>query len=473
MRAARWIRVWVLSVLTTCVAGVAWPAEQPAAPAPAATESPVITPQQIEADWLLQDVVRKLPPADPATAARPPVTTADDAAGAVDGVKDGTYGFHTSGDAAPWWQVDLGHATPLGRIVVYNRCDGKVEERTGRLEVLLSDDGKTWQPLYRHDGTKFFGQTGGPPLTVEAAGKTARFVRLQLPAAQYFHLDEVEVYPVGGNENVALRKPADQSSVSPWSKPHTKVVAQAADPAPELPEPTYPVAEVLPRGFALAADLRRLGADVSAQEQVLRDVQQRFGQLGSDAAAEERRELYLKARWAVRQMALANPLLDFDDLLFVKRVPGSFTHMSDQYYGWFSRPGGGVFILEDFKSDQPRLRCLTAHFEPGSFLRPDLSHDGTRVLFAYCKHYPALKDEPDKLDKNNVPEDAFYHLYEMNLDGSGLRRLTRGKYDDFDGRYLPTGEIVFLSTRRGQYIQCGEASGHASSDGAMIGPSPS
>ena len=166
-------------------------------------------------------------------------------------------------------------------------------------------------------------------------------------------------------------------------------------------------------------------------------------------------------------MALANPLLDFDDLLFVKRVPGSFTHMSDQYYGWFSRPGGGVFVLEDFKSDQPRLRCLTDAFPPGTFLRPDLSHDGTRVLFAYCKYYPSLKDEPNKLDKNNVPEDAFFHLYEMNLDGSGVRRLTHGKYDDFDGRYLPNGEIVFLSTRRGQYIQCGSESGHASRDGAL------
>ncbi len=365
MCAARWIRVLVLCVLTILVIGAVLPAAEPAAPAPPATEQPVITPQQIEADWLLQDVVRKLPPAEPATAARSPVTTADDAAGAVDGVKDGTYGFHTAGDAVPWWQVDLGHATPLGRIVIYNRCDGKVEDRAARLEVLLSDDGKAWQPLYRHDGTKFFGQTGGPPLTVEAGGKPARLVRLQLPAAQYFHLDEVEIYPAAGSDNVALRKPADQSSVSQWSKPHTKVVAPAAVATPEVPEPTYPVAEVLPRGLALAADLRRLGTDVSSQEQVLRDVQQRFGQLGGDAPAAQRRELYLKARWAVRQMALANPLLDFDDLLFVKRVPGSFTHMSDQYYGWFSRPGGGVFILEDFKSDQPRLRCLTGELAAG------------------------------------------------------------------------------------------------------------
>ena len=53
-----------------------------------------------------------------------------------------------------------------------------------------------------------------------------------------------------------------------------------------------------------------------------------------------------------------------------------------------------------------------------------------------------------------MPEEAFYHVFEMNLDGTGLRQLTHGKYDDFDARYLPDGRIVFLSTRRGQFVRC-------------------
>jgi cytochrome c553 len=56
-----------------------------------------------------------------------------------------------------------------------------------------------------------------------------------------------------------------------------------------------------------------------------------------------------------------------------------------------------------------------------------------------------------------VPEDAFYHVFEMNIDGSGRRQLTRGRYDDFDARYLPSGEIVFLSTRKGAFLQCTKA----------------
>jgi len=47
-----------------------------------------------------------------------------------------------------------------------------------------------------------------------------RFVRLQIPSPQpiFFHLDEVEVYGPGPDaKNLALHRPADQSSLSIWS----------------------------------------------------------------------------------------------------------------------------------------------------------------------------------------------------------------------------------------------------------------
>lgn len=428
-------------------------------------DAAVITASQIEADWLLQDVVRNLPAisTDRRRAAVVNITTQQDAAGGCDGVKDGTFGFHTSNGPNPWWQVDLGEAQPLSRIVIYNRCDGDVEDRAGRLKVLLSDDGENWSQLYQHDGSKFFGCTNGKPLTVPADAKNARFVRVQIPGSQYFHLDEVEVYRTGSDKNVALRRPADQSSTSQWSKVHVVELNVNRQDALTNAEPAYPTAEVVDRGLKLAESLSRLGVDAMSWTQTLKDI--RATGSPADASTDQRRASYLRARWTVREMTLANPLLDFDDLLFVKRVPGTFTHMSDQYYGWFSRPGGGLHVLQNFKTDSAKLRCLTADFESGSFLRPDISYDGRRVLFAYCKYYPNLRSEANKLDKSNVPEDAFYHLFEMNLDGTGLRQLTHGKYDDFDGRYLPSGEIVFLSTRRGQYVQCGKATGETSSDG--------
>lgn len=210
-----------------------------------------------------------------------------------------------------------------------------------------------------------------------------------------------------------------------------------------------PIPMIVRRGRQLAEKLTALGADVSDQLAALEEVEDTYKNLPADA----RRQGYLDARWAVRRMALRNPLLDFEQIVFTKRVPPAFPHMSDQYYGWWSRPGGGLFILEGFKGEQPRVRCITEGWPEGSFLRPILSFDGQRVLFAHAKYYKHVQGIKNKTDKANMPEDAYYHIYEMNIDGSGVRRLTRGKYDDFDARYLPDGDIVFLSTRKGQAIQ--------------------
>ncbi|MHB0956585.1 MAG: HzsA-related protein [Pirellulaceae bacterium] len=396
---------------------------------------------QIEADWLRQAVVRSLP------SVGLQITPPQDAAGGCDGVLDGHFGFHTSAQENPWWQVDLGQVLPLDRITIFNRGDG-VAERAAHLKILVSDNGQAWQSLYEHDGSVFHGFTDQKPLQVAANDCQARYVRVQLPGTTYLHLDEVEIYCEGGSENVALRKPADQSSVSEWS-------SWCPAERPEILDASgYPVAEVIGRGFKLAADLHAQGLDVQDSLTTLETIAGQLAALPAEGSTESTRALFLQAQWVIRDLTFRNPLLDFDDLLLVQRVPGSFTHMSDQYYGWFSRPGGGLYVLEDFKTDHPRLRPLTAELPAGSVLRPDISFDGQRVLFAYCKYYPGLADEPNKLDKRNVPEDAFYHLYEMNLDGTGLRRLTYGKYDDFDGRYLPDGRIVFLSTRRGQDVQC-------------------
>ena len=48
----------------------------------------------------------------------------------------------------------------------------------------------------------------------------------------------------------------------------------------------------------------------------------------------------------------------------------------------------------------------------------------------------------------------YYHLYEINIDGSGLKRLSDGPYDDFEPCYLPDGDIVFVSSRCKRWVQC-------------------
>ena len=60
------------------------------------------------------------------------------------------------------------------------------------------------------------------------------------------------------------------------------------------------------------------------------------------------------------------------------------------------------------------------------------------MLFCYKAH-----DEPS------------FHLYEMGLDGSGLRQLTDSPYDDIEPIYLPDGRIAFTTTRSNSYVRCG------------------
>ncbi len=397
--------------------------------------------QQVEADWLLQEVYRHA--ASPSR-----VTPEADAAGGVDGVKNGRWGFHTNAAALPWWQVDLGASQPLVRVVLWNRCDAN-GERNHRIMVRLSDDAKEWRTVYTHNGTAFLGQADGKPLVVDLAGQAGRYVRVQLGHTDYLHLDEVEVYGLTDPaRNIALHRPATQVGISTWSVGHS-----AGRPI-DFRKRT---SEVLGNCRRLIDDCGKAGEGDSVAP-ARSEVEAIASAIEGARGVEAERSAFLRARRLQRTLTLtaAAPLLDFEAILLAKRVPGTYNHMSDQYYGWWSRPGGGLCILRGFRDDSPTVECITQGVrEPGSFLRPALSYDGRKVLFAWCRYYPSVAGEKNKLNKANIPEDAFYHLFEIGIDGTGLRQLTRGKYDDFDGRYLPDGRIVFLSTRRGQSLQVG------------------
>ena len=158
----------------------------------------------------------------------------------------------------------------------------------------------------------------------------------------------------------------------------------------------------------------------------------------SPATAEALKELYLAVRKIKRAIQFKNPVLDFTQLLLVDNpLPGGpiWDHESGQRHGFNARPGGRLLILDGL-SPAGKVRLLAPE-KPGSFLRPDLSFDGKKVVFSFKPHN----------------EDAF-HLYEIGIDGSGGRQITFGQYDDLDPIYLPDGRILFTSTRCHTYVRC-------------------
>lgn len=118
-------------------------------------------------------------------------STSNDPQGAVDGIKNGKFGFHTDKQLNPWWQVDLGKQGALNEVIVYNRLDYN-PERSRTIQLLLSNDGTNWKTEYVHNG-EVFGGIDGNPLKIRLNGKDARYLRLQLHGTTYFHLDEVEI----------------------------------------------------------------------------------------------------------------------------------------------------------------------------------------------------------------------------------------------------------------------------------------
>ena len=441
----------------------------------------------VEADWVEQDrqVTRELAEAraerqdGPCRVNARGVTTNQDAAGGCDGVKSGYWGFHTaSSQQDPWWQVDLGATHRLDRVVVYNRTDRGTSRRSLRLCVLVAGEGDrpAFKEVHRHDGKPFGGVKEGKPLVVKLSDKnvTARVVRLAVPGRCSFALDEIKVYATDApGKNIALGRPAGQKSVGPYSfarKMSAKDCERSMrDPAslPDLPmRAEFTLAHtrhVVGKGRKLA---KRLQSDATASRLKpllarLDRIDKRLVELKSAERVPEadRRRIYLDARRVVRRIAFSNPLLDFDKILFVKRHdPRGVYHMCDQYYGFNAIPGGGLFVLSDPFTDSPKVTDLLADavvqkgrlkgrkLTPGAFVSPELSFDGKTILFAYT--------EAKGKDLEWTPR-SCYHVFRVNVDGTGLVQLTEGAWNDFDPCFLPNGRVVFVSERRGGYLRCG------------------
>jgi len=433
----------------------------------------------VEADWLDSDRRFLVDHADAAQNAKVNglgVTTAQDASGAVDGIKYGRFGFHVAvGQQDPWWQVDLGRDTRLDRVVIFNRTDGGHAARTRHIAVEVARDQQTdrFQPVYQHDGTVFYGVKENKPLIVNLRDKdvTARIVRLSVAGTCHLALDEVEVYGADDPQrNIALGRPADQKSVSRHSVPGTAGEASAAPPA----DGGFLLAhtcEIIERGRQLAARLRPQ-ADTARLDPLVERLKQADARLAELEQAglvskDERRAIYFQTRRLVREIAFANPLLDFDKILFIKRRHPRYHHICDQYYGFTSIAGGGLYVLEDPLGERPKLIDLLADSQvqngrlqgrklvPGSFLSPELSFDGKTVLFAYTENAdPETSSAQAEKDRVWTTTNC-YHVFKVGADGSELVQLTDGPWDDFDPCFLPNGRIVFVSERRGGYVRCG------------------
>ncbi len=133
---------------------------------------------------------------------------------------------HTQNEANPWWEVDLGSSQQIDQIILYNRSNGN-QNRLRNFYILVSESPMTGASSLADllndpsvEQLHFPGIAGATEnLTTNLSGQ---HVRIQLGGNGVLHMAEVEVLGCGevidpcltnGATNLALNRPADQSSV--------------------------------------------------------------------------------------------------------------------------------------------------------------------------------------------------------------------------------------------------------------------
>jgi len=142
----------------------------------------------------------------------------------------------------------------------------------------------------------------------------------------------------------------------------------------------------------------------------------------------------LKGHWAVIAFAgLAAGSIgckgSLPDDLLIESNPTALVFIKTEDHetlNHFSPGNNNLFTLTPI-SPNGELRQLTNEAE-GAVADPEVSFDGLRILFTMRRGW-----------------NDHWHLYDVNVDGSSLRQLTNGDYDDFDPTYLPNGRILFTS----------------------------
>ncbi|VGO19722.1 HzsA-related protein [Pontiella sulfatireligans] len=144
-----------------------------------------------------------------------------------------------------------------------------------------------------------------------------------------------------------------------------------------------------------------------------------------------------------REALAANPLISGQPILFVVRRQYKSDHHNTATLFQAGEINAhkydppGVLKMLDISNDWN----VSTVFDPGptGIARdPELSFDGGKIIFSMRK---------------SIDDD--YHIYEINIDGTGLRQLTFATgISDIDPFYLVDGSIAFSATREPKFCMC-------------------
>ena len=251
---------------------------------------------------------------------------------------------------------------------------------------------------------------------------------------------------------VALRFDSSVPLPQGWvlNRPKARKLSDAAPAVAVGPDVTEPNPAAL--RLAIGNLLSEFGSRYAKGAEFLKRLDALEAQLKQPATAGEAKSNLVALQ---REALLANPLLDINKLLVLKRgfpKPATARHAMGGALGVGTlnahisddTPRQGhwddeLAVLSDLRSE-PKLSTLYHPTNLESLIDPVLHFDANRILFA----------------KRGTKE-GNWRLWEMGVDGKGLRQLTPDDGNDvghFDPCYLPDGRIIFASTAVYQGLPC-------------------
>ena len=159
-----------------------------------------------------------------------------------------------------------------------------------------------------------------------------------------------------------------------------------------------------------------------------------------------------------REALLANPLLDFDRLLLVRRRPVGEPRRSQwgerglgEYIGLPRQSSWGISTIPNPVSWDNDIVVLSP-VRPDGELTTLFAPEGRRLVTEVDLHF-----DGDRMLFSMPDADRLWQVWEIGADGTGLRQLTPGDQPEvhsYDSCYLPDGRIAFVSTAVLQGVPC-------------------
>ncbi len=356
-----------------------------------------------------------------------------------------------------WTQVELVQPTTVQRVVFSRDRGGTYKDRLPTdFEIRTSQDGRQWTPVKKVIALR--NVTIDKPVAGESptdwAYRIASTISDNLRKAANELLSKIETED-------DVRPMLDLLQLDRQRKAMEKRLTVEFNPA-AIRRAVADLKSSFPARYKLPPDFEK---QLSIHEKLLPELLRHL----SEGDADQVKQAMTACEGIIasqRAALLSNPLLNFDEILVLKRrTPGS--KRGHVYWQWGQKYGMTVNWSCDFRPKNPPVapwwkdelvafslkeerNAFRTIFRPKAGLmiqHPELHFDAGRMLFTM----PGSK--------------GAFQVFEVGLDGTGLRQITNDTGPDVDNGdpvYLPDGRIIFNSTRGFQAVPCEDGNSYVS-----------